>query len=364
MKAIFTFALMLLTTIAFAQNPMFVHTTTAGNSSGNVTYIDHPDLNGDPDARIVVSHNWNPSDGTGVYNDQATGVWYDSGPEQWTIFNEDLSNITPDSSYNVYITPNVTNITHIATLANQGVFDSYSVVNHPLLNGNPDAYAVLTTYWNPNSVYNDTNYAFWYDDPNNRWIIFTEDLSMIPLDSAFIIAVGGAVVQGMKHTANAGNISGNYTVITHPLLDGDPDAVFVYTHNWGASGEPSNVIVDNATGAWYTGTNWSIFTEDNATAMPDGAEFDLLIFDETLGVGDNVIEGLTYYPNPVQDVVTIRTNEPIISVSVYNILGQEMTTVAGETNQIEIDFSSYATGNYFAKVIAGDGIETVKLIKQ
>lgn len=363
MKTIITLFAVLLSVVGLAQNPMFVHLATNSNSSFNVSYLDHPDLNGNPSAKILVSHNWNPGNGTGVYNNKRTGVWYDAIEQRWSVYNEDTSNMIIGSSYNVYIMENVSAITHIATLSNQGSLDSYSVVNHPLLNGNPDADAVLTTYYNPNGVYNDHNYGFWYNDTTDRWTIYTEDLGMLPLDSAFFIGVPGNGVEGYTHSATAGNISGNWTEISHPFLDGNPDAMFVYTHNWGSSGEPSNVILDHTTGAWYTGTNWAIFNEDLAP-MPVGAEFDLLIFDETLGTEENVIEGLSYFPNPVQDIATIRANQVIESVTVFNILGQELAKVKGTTNQIQLNLSSYATGNYFAQVTAGDAVETIKLVKQ
>ncbi|MBU1877357.1 MAG: hypothetical protein KJ734_00240, partial [Chloroflexi bacterium] len=38
----------------------FVHTTTAANTSGNYTYIDHPLTNNNPNAIVLVTQNWNP----------------------------------------------------------------------------------------------------------------------------------------------------------------------------------------------------------------------------------------------------------------------------------------------------------------
>jgi len=364
MKTIFTFLLVLATTFGVAQNSMFVHTATVANSSFNVTYIDHPDLNANPNANLVVSHNWNPVGSSGVYNNNVTGVWYDTFTQQWAIYNENPGvNIVPDSSYNVYYSTNTATITHIATVGNQGAIDSYTVLNSPLLNGNPNAHAVLTTYYNPNNQYNDTVYGFWYDDTLDRWIIYSEDGSTIPLGSAFFVAVNGADVQTMRHVAIPSNIFGNYTIIDHPVLNGDPNAVFVFGHNWGISGDPSNVIMDHNMGVWYDGANWSIYTED-FSAVPENATFDLLIYDETLGVTENNIEGLSYGPNPVKDILDIRANNPITSVTIYNILGQKLTKVSGDGNAIGINLSGYASGSYFATVIAGDASETIKLIKQ
>jgi len=250
---------------------IYVHTATAANSNGNVTYLDHPDLNNNPDAKIVFSHNWND----GTYNDKVTGLWYDGG--NWTIFNEDITNIIEGSTYNVYIAKEGELITHLATAANQGSLDSYTVLDHPLLNGNADANIVLSNYWNPNSVYNSNNYSVWYDGAN--WIIFSENLLAIPLNAAFNVLIQGDTVESFKHQATAANISSNYTVIDHPSLNNNLDAKFVFTHNWGSSGESSNVVLDKTLSVWYTGTNWAIYTEDQ-TNMPQNILFDIVVTED------------------------------------------------------------------------------------
>ena len=99
MKAIFTILSMLLFTVALAQDKVFVHKATTGNSSGNVSTLDHPDLNGNSSANFIVTHNL---DYEGVqYNNKVTGTWYNGS--SWTVFNEDASTMVEGSSYNIYI---------------------------------------------------------------------------------------------------------------------------------------------------------------------------------------------------------------------------------------------------------------------
>lgn len=80
-----------------------VHHARAGNTSGDVTYIDNPLTNGDPKALLSVTQNWNPGGGTGVYNDHPVGVRYDAGLDRWGIFNRDHEPIPPGSSFNVAV---------------------------------------------------------------------------------------------------------------------------------------------------------------------------------------------------------------------------------------------------------------------
>ncbi|WP_298550293.1 cadherin repeat domain-containing protein [uncultured Algibacter sp.] len=249
---------------------IYIHTATAENSSGNITYLDHPDLNGNPDAKIVFCHNWNG----GTYNDKVTGLWYNGA--NWSVFNEDTTSIVEGSTYNIYIAKDGELITHIATAANQGSSNSYTVLDHPLLNDNPNANVILSTYYNPNSVYNIHNYSIWYDDSTQRWIIFTENLGELPLNSAFNVLIQGDTVETFKHQATAANISGNYTIIDHPSLNNNADATFVFTHNWGSPGDAANVVLDKTLSIWYTGVNWAIYTEDQS-AMPLNITFDIVV---------------------------------------------------------------------------------------
>jgi len=250
---------------------IYVHTATAANTIAQVTTIDHPDLNGNPDAKIVFSHNWND----GTYNDNVTGIYYDGA--NWAIFNEDISNIVEGSTYNVYIAKDDAElITHVATAANQGSLASYTVLDHPLLNGNPNANIVLSNNWSPNQVYNTKNYGVWYDESPQRWIIFDEAIGTIPTNAAFNVLIQGDTVTSFKHQATAANIDLNYTIIDHPSLNNNPNATFVFSHNWGLQGDITNVVLDKKLSLWYTGTNWSIYTEDQ-TNLPENISFDIVV---------------------------------------------------------------------------------------
>ena len=363
MKTIFTFLLSMLVSVALAQDPAFVHTATAGNISGDASFISHPDLDGNPNARLIVTHTWNPPGSAGVYNTHQTGVFYSAGLNQWSVYNESGAPMIVGSSYNIYIGQGSDTSLHIADVGNQGAIDSYTVLNHPDLNNNPNARLFIQTYYNPNSLRNDHPYGVWYDTNTNRWIIYSEDGATIPLDSAFFYTVNPLVAQTMTHRADAGNISGNYTELDHPLLNNNPNGVVLINHNWGLSGASSNVIMDHPVGVWYTGSRWAIFTED-LTAMPVDIEFDIMVYDPSLGVSDSAIEGLTYFPNPVQDVLDIRANTEIDSVTVFDILGREVMQQNGTINTMKLNMSGLHSGSYLARVQSGNKTQVIKLIKQ
>ena len=81
----------------------YIHRATPENTSENSTYLDNPLLNGNPDAVINVTQNWNPESGDGVYNDHLIGVWYDPDAEQWAIFNQDRAAMPEGAAFNVFV---------------------------------------------------------------------------------------------------------------------------------------------------------------------------------------------------------------------------------------------------------------------
>lgn len=82
---------------------VFTHRASAGNTSGHITTITHPQTNGDPNAILIITPNWNPRNTGGTYNNHATGVYYDPASSKWTIFNQDLAAIPAGAAFNVMV---------------------------------------------------------------------------------------------------------------------------------------------------------------------------------------------------------------------------------------------------------------------
>lgn len=71
-----------------------------------------------------------------------------------------------------------------------------------------------------------------------------------------------------------------------------------------------------------------------------------------------------FYPNPVNDVVTISYSKNITSVIVYNLVGQVVLFAKPDTTAAQINMSSLSSGYYMATIAAGNQSKTIKLIKQ
>jgi len=78
------------------------------------------------------------------------------------------------------------------------------------------------------------------------------------------------------HRATAGSVFGHQTVMVNPLCDGDADAILIVTHNY-SKDTSANPYHTQVVGVFYSGANWVIFHEDNATPMQVGDAFNVMV---------------------------------------------------------------------------------------
>jgi hypothetical protein len=85
-----------------------VHRATPHNTVGNSTYVDDSLTNGNPDAVLTVTQNWNPEGIGNTYNDHPVGVRYDPDEKRWVIFNRDGEQMPSGAAFNVAVLENGT----------------------------------------------------------------------------------------------------------------------------------------------------------------------------------------------------------------------------------------------------------------
>lgn len=86
---------------------------------------------------------------------------------------------------------------------------------------------------------------------------------------------------------------------------------------------------------------------------------------DIMSVNDNeTLIDLRVYPNPTNETINISADETISSITIVNILGQELYKTNLDALNTTIDLSSYAVGTYFVKVQIGDSVLTEKIIKE
>jgi hypothetical protein len=92
--------------------------------------------------------------------------------------------------------------------------------------------------------------------------------------------------------------------------------------------------------------------------------FDDVKFDATLATAKFDRNSVKMYPNPVRNTLTIDSNSSIQSVSVYNILGQEVMKVSPKSNSVTLQTSDLQKGAYMVRTEIEGNISTNKIIKE
>ena len=159
-----------------------VHRATEENSSGDYTYLNDPEIDGDPNAVVFASP-------IGSYDHNA-GVWYEPEQQKWAIFNEDRAPVPGDSTFEVIVPPDSERFVHKATEENVSADTTY--VDDPLVNGKPDAEVSVTQNWNPGGgegVYNDHAVGVRYDADRKMWAVYNGDRADMPEGASFNVTV-------------------------------------------------------------------------------------------------------------------------------------------------------------------------------
>jgi len=163
---------------------VFVHKATVGNSAGDYTTIDYPLTNGNPDAIILVTPNWNPGGVGGQYDNHPIGVYYSGS--KWRIFNQDGVAIPVGASFNVSVPmagPGVGVFVQTATDAN--IFGTGTIIDNALTNGNPNAIILVTPNLNTGAGGTGVEYN------GSKWYIYNQYGPVMLAGTTFNVYVFG-----------------------------------------------------------------------------------------------------------------------------------------------------------------------------
>ncbi|MBK5213525.1 MAG: T9SS type A sorting domain-containing protein [Flavobacteriaceae bacterium] len=108
--------------------------------------------------------------------------------------------------------------------------------------------------------------------------------------------------------------------------------------------------------------NVAVFVEDKGTGMKIYAQN---IEDDTVGVEDFPNVSI-FFTNPIKNEMLIKSNSSIETISIFNVLGQQLFSAKynGE-NAININTQNWTSGIYFMNVSTKEGMQKgLKLVKQ
>ena len=90
----------------------------------------------------------------------------------------------------------------------------------------------------------------------------------------------------------------------------------------------------------------------------------ITITEETLGLNNPAEFQFSYYPNPVKNNLVITAKQPIETIRIHNILGQEVMQLHPKTLEPTVSMEHLNSGMYLVSVTIKNTTETFKVIKE
>lgn len=150
-------------------------------------------------------------------------------------------------------------------------------------------------------------------------------------------------------------------IIYHPSLGDQP----LYLKDVLAD---NGIIVDTPDG--LLGTAISISPNGKYIAgwvngAPQYAEGWMVYLDDLILGTNKVSENtVSFYPNPVENILHLNSKEAIDSVNIYTITGQLVSNITFDKNRNEVNLSALSSGVYLVKVTSNGSVENFKIVKQ
>jgi hypothetical protein len=72
---------------------------------------------------------------------------------------------------------------------------------------------------------------------------------------------------------------------------------------------------------------------------------------------------ITHYPNPFNDILNLKFAEPVKSIQITNVLGQQVFSSDHNEKDFQINLAHLSSGTYFVRAQMAKGFKTFKIVK-
>lgn len=94
-------------------------------------------------------------------------------------------------------------------------------------------------------------------------------------------------------------------------------------------------------------------------------QFNICAWDPSpVSIAENQIEGFTYYPNPVENVLNMTAQSDIEAIHITNISGQEVMSLQPGNTSVQVNMNNLPQGMYFVKVQVNNEVTAFKVVKK
>ena len=212
---------------------------------------------------------------------------------------------------------------------------------------NSSTSGVSLTASNIASITSATNVEFAGNMSSNG---FNQTFGAITLSGNSIINLGTG-----SHALNFPDCSSTFWDTTKTIL------IKGWTGAGGASGTAGKIFF-GATAAGLTSAQLGLISFQGYTGALLLTTGELI--PAALGIQNQNVVTLNYFPNPVSDVLTLSNDSEISSIAVYNFIGQKIAVYEPNSINTTIDMSFLQPSAYFIEVISDDKKATFKIIKK
>lgn len=144
----------------------------------------------------------------------------------------------------------------------------------------------------------------------------------------------------------------------------DADSIACSNGNGGEAFDVTGLTMGNT----YYVRVWS----DGVALAPEQGEqnriegtFNIVVNNELLSVDSiEAANGFEYFPNPVNDNLSLRAQDNIQNIAVYNMLGQQVTKMTPNALTSEVNMANLSQGAYFVKVTINNTTQTIRILKK
>ena len=197
---------------------------------------------------------------------------------------------------------------------------------------------------------------------NNDWLISPVfDLSV----GSYYLNLDAAATEYGSSTLDAVWGSEDYTAL---MISEDAGQTWTELYRWDATNSPglAGAAMPEVDLSVYTGLATFALYAESFDSVEDVDFFvdNFSIGSTSLSLNDvSTVSNFTFFPNPVNNVLTIKAQASIDSITVYNMLGQTVVRSTPNTNDCTVDMSLLQSGAYFVQVSINNTLKTVRVIK-
>jgi len=142
---------------------------------------------------------------------------------------------------------------------------------------------------------------------------------------------------------------------------GDPLAHSVTSMAGSTENFDSGIIT--GMGTQYTYTFTVVGTNPYHCLVHPATMFGTITVEAIMSVQDKFERNIQFYPNPVDDELTIASLYQFDKYEIYNIAGKKLGEGIGEGTYTNLNTSYLPSGMYFVRVTAGDLQATIRIVK-